>query len=310
MSQPPNRRRGRRTSRTAKPLDIPPQADPQSERPAAEAASAATALPAGVVVGDQVARVAQQAALAAGDVVPDPFAPAPLDPDTVTGTPEEQLATVTAAMRRAKATASTSAKAARARLTIELGAALDIAVDRSLYKAGGYPSVEAYAEAEIDLNRQYIYELIADSRRMREVMAAGLSEFSDSPPLASHAKVLAPLVAQDDGPVKAQKVLTAAKESGKVTAASLKAAAARLGYAAADLSAHAQRQEPFDNELAAKANAKLAAAADAAERALALYDEFLVLDALPADQARADTDLARLSKAARTLARHARDRRA
>ncbi|MFB7611626.1 hypothetical protein [Streptomyces gardneri] len=188
---------------------------------------------AGVAVGDEVAQAATRAAVAAGDIAPDPFDPQPLDPEAVTGTVEEQLATVTAALHRAKNTAAGSAKAARARLTVELGAALAIGLDRNLYKAGGYASVEAYAEGEVDLNRQYVNELIADSKRIRAVMAAGLSEFSDSPPLASHAKILAPILAQEDGPAKAQKVVTEAKSSGKkVTAAALAAAAKRLGFAA------------------------------------------------------------------------------
>ncbi|MFB6528692.1 hypothetical protein [Streptomyces sp. NPDC056399] len=85
---------------------------------------------------------------------------------------------MTAALHRAKSTAAGSAKAARARLTVELDAALAIALDRDLHKAGGYTSVETYAEAEVDLNRQYVYELIADSKRIRAVMAAGLSDTS------------------------------------------------------------------------------------------------------------------------------------
>ncbi|MFD3572001.1 hypothetical protein ACFWVK_33000, partial [Streptomyces sp. NPDC058667] len=141
----------RRASRTATALILPGPAAPITD---------ATA---GVAVGDQVAQAANRAAVAAGDIAPDPFAPEPLDPDAVTGTPEEQLAVVTAALHRAKATAAGSARAARVRLTIELGAALAIALDRDLYKAAGYPNVESYAEAEVDLNRQYIYELIADS---------------------------------------------------------------------------------------------------------------------------------------------------
>ncbi|MFB6833383.1 hypothetical protein [Streptomyces hydrogenans] len=61
-----------------------------------------------------------------------------------------------------------------------------------------------------------------------------------------------------------------------------------------------------DDGLAEKITAKLAAAADAAERALALYEEALALGGPPADPARAEADLARLAKAGRILAKQTR----
>lgn len=282
----------RRASRTATALILPGPAAPIAD---------ATA---GVAVGDQVAQAANRAAVAAGDIAPDPFTPQPLDPEAVTGTPQEQLATVTAALHRAKSTAAGSAKAARVRLTIELGAALDIALDRDLYKTGGYTSVEAYAEAEVDLNRQYVYELIADSKRIRAVMAAGLSEFSDSPPPASHAKVLAPIVAQDNGPARAQEVVTDVQASGKkVTAAALAAAAKRLGYTLPRPAPKVGDDQKSEQQRRTEAGRRLTAAADLAARALAQYEEALAVDAAPADLERAAADLARLNRIGRTLAK-------
>ncbi|MFB7454002.1 hypothetical protein [Streptomyces sp. NPDC056194] len=262
---------------------------------------------AGVAVGDQVAQAANRAAIAAGDITPDPFAPDPLDPDAVTGTPEEQLAVVTAALHRAKATAAGSARAARVRLTIELGAALAIALDRDLYKVAGYPNVETYAEAEVDLNRQYIYELIADSKRIRAVMAAGLSEFSDNPPPASHAKILAPIVAQEDGSTRAQEVVADAKaNSKKITAAALAAAAKRLGYTVFRPVSKTNDDQDDEQHRRAEAGRKLAAAADLAARALAQYEAALAVGVTPDDPERAATDLARLNRIGRTLAKQNR----
>ncbi|MCB8907682.1 MULTISPECIES: hypothetical protein [unclassified Streptomyces] len=63
-------------------------------------------------------------------------------------------------------------------------------------------------------------------------MPARLSELSDTPPRASHAKVLAPVVAQENGAAKAREVITAIRASGKeLTAAVLAAQVERLGYA-------------------------------------------------------------------------------
>ncbi|MFE0654187.1 hypothetical protein ACFVZH_37150 [Streptomyces sp. NPDC059534] len=286
----------RRTSRTADATGLVPG-------PAAPLSDAT----AGVAVGDQVAQAANRAAAVAGDIAPDPFAPEPLDPEAVTGTPQEQLAVVTAALHRAKATAAGSARAARVRLTIELGAALGIALDRDLYKAAGYLNVESYAEAEVDLNRQYIYELIADSKRIRTVMAAGLSEFSDNPPPASHAKVLAPIVAQEDGPTRAQEVVADAKvNSKKITAAALTAAAKRLGYTTSRPALKTDDGQEDEQRRRAEAGLKLTGAADLAARALAQYEAALALGVIPDDPERAAADLARLNRIGRTLAKQNR----
>ncbi|GHG23723.1 hypothetical protein ACFFSH_39185 [Streptomyces filamentosus] len=130
MSQPSNRRRSRRNGQTAAPMNLPLQPtftepqDPQQTELSAQAA--ASILPDGVAVGDQVARAAQEAALAAGDVVPDPFAPTPLDPAALTGTPAERLAQVEAALHAADARAGRSVRAAKVRWTIEKGTPLAI----------------------------------------------------------------------------------------------------------------------------------------------------------------------------------------
>ncbi|MFB8046613.1 hypothetical protein ACFC8F_35550 [Streptomyces hydrogenans] len=65
-------------------------------------------------------------------------------------------------------------------------------------------------------------------------------------------------------------------------------------------------EDQLDDGLAEKVTAKPAAAAGAAERALALYEEPLALGGPPVDPARAEGDLARLAKAGRVLAEQTR----
>ncbi|MEU2543843.1 hypothetical protein ABZ618_00055 [Streptomyces roseolus] len=314
MSQPANRRRGRRASRTATPLGLPPQPaltdaqDPQRDQAQAELPAQATApaLPDGVAVGDQVARAAQDAALAAGDIVLDPFAPTPLDPATLTGTPAERLAQVEAALRAADAHAGRSVRAAKARWTIEKGTALAILVEHDLYLARGHTSLDAYAEDVLQISRANVYGTIEAAAMLRAVLdAERVSKILDTPPNVSQARALAPVLALTNGEDKAAEVITAIQSNGKkVTAAAITATATRLGYTTPP--AQTRAEELDDGKLAEKVNAKLAAAADAAERALALYDEALALDIEPADQARAEADLARLAKASRILAKYAR----
>ncbi|MER5740460.1 hypothetical protein ABT117_33005 [Streptomyces sp. NPDC002262] len=317
MSQPSNRRRGRRASRTATPLGVPPQPalsdaqDPQQDQAQAElpAQAAAPAFPGGVAVGDQVARAAQDAALAAGDVVLDPFVPTPLDPATLAGTPVERLAQVEAALRAADAHAGRSVRAAKVRWTIEKGTALAILVEHDLYTAAGFTSLDAYATEVLHISRDNVYKTIEAAAALRAVLdAERVSKIFYTPPNVSQAKALAPLLALDAGEDKAVKVVTEVQAGGKkLTAAAIIATAVRLGYTTSP--AQIRAEELDDGKLAEKVNAKLAAAADAAERALALYDEALALDVEPAERARADADLARLAKASRILAKYARHSR-
>lgn len=296
----------RRSSCTAAPLPTQPTAAPAQQT----AAPAAPVLPEGVAVGDQVARVAHQAALAAGDVAADPFAPDPLDPAALTGTPAERLGQVEAALRAADEHAGRSVRAAKARWTIEKGAALKILVDHDLYLARGHVSLDAYATDVLHISRDNVYKTIEAATALRTVLDANrLSKIFYTPPNASQARALAPILALVGGEDLAVKVVTDVQESGKkVTAAAITATAKRLGYT--PLPTETRYEDPdtdlLDAEAAEKTNTKLAAAADAAERALALYEEALTLNVPPADQARADADLARLTKAGRVLAKQPR----
>ncbi|MCX5395386.1 hypothetical protein [Streptomyces sp. NBC_00094] len=138
-------------------------------------------------------------------------------------------------------------------------------------------------------------------------MAAGLSEFSDSPLPASHAKALAPTLAQDNGTAKAHEVVTDVQASGKkVTAAALAAAAKRLGYTLPRPARKAGDDQEAEKQRREEAGRRLTAAADLAARALAQYEEALALDAAPAGLERAAADLARLNRIGRTLAKQTR----
>ncbi|MFD5110341.1 hypothetical protein [Streptomyces cinereoruber] len=211
----------RRASRTADTTPLVP-----GPAPAADTTT-------GVAVGDQVALAAHQAALAAGDITPDPFTPQPLDAATLTGTPAERLALVEAALRAADDHATGSVKAAKARWTIEKGAALRILVDQDLYTARGHASLAAYADEVLHTSRDNVYKTIEAAEALRAILAAPrVSKIFDTPPNASQAKALVPVLALDSGEDKAVEIVTDVKTSGrKLTAAALTAAARRLGYA-------------------------------------------------------------------------------
>ncbi|MFK3735016.1 hypothetical protein ACI2LJ_32655 [Streptomyces sp. NPDC088090] len=248
------------------------------------------------------------AAIAAGDVVL-----APLDPAALTGTPAERLAQVEAALRAADAHAGRSVRAAKVRWTIEKGTALAILVEHDLYTAAGFTWLDAYATEVLHISRDNVYKTIEAATVLRAVLdAERVSKIFYTPPNVSQAKALAPLLALDAGEDKAVKVVTEIQASGKkLTAAAITATAARLGYTLPPVGdryeeTDADLLEQFHDEAGEKANAKMAAAADAAERALALYEEALALGVPPAEQARADADRARLTKAGRILAKQNR----
>ncbi|MEU3633009.1 hypothetical protein AB0F34_20820, partial [Streptomyces fradiae] len=250
---------------------------------------------------------ANRAAVAAGDIAPDPFTPQPLDAAALTGTPAERLALVEAALRAADDHAADSVKAAKIRWTIEKGAALKILVDQHLYTARGHTSLATYADEVLHTSRDNVYKTIEAADALRTVLAATrVSKIFDTPPNASQAKVLAPVLALDSGEDKAVEILIDIKTSGKKpTASALKAAAKRLGYTAA-IPTPTPGADTDDAQRRTEANRKMTAAADAAERALALYEEALALGVTPAHPARADADLARLTRAGRVLAKQTR----
>ncbi|MFB7452930.1 hypothetical protein [Streptomyces sp. NPDC056194] len=262
----------------------------------------------GVAVGDQVAEAASNAVALAGGMAVDSFIPTPLDPETVTGTPAERLAKVEAALRAADEHAARSVRAAKIRWTIESGAALKILVDDDLYTARGYTSLDAYADEVLHISRTNVYKTIEAGAALRTVLSARrVSKIFDTPPNASQARALVPVLGLTDGEGKAVNVITDVKASGKkLTAAAITAAAKRLGCTGPVIPSPAPSTDAVDAERRAEAGRRLAAAADAAERVLALYEEVLVADIAPADADRAAADLTRLAKAGRVLAKQTR----
>ncbi|SMQ21987.1 hypothetical protein SAMN06272771_7717 [Streptomyces sp. Ag82_O1-12] len=237
-----------------------------------------------------------------------PYGAEPVDPARLPTEPRARLDALLEAMQAADAKASLSVRHAKARWTIEKGIPLGILVDERAYEAAGYTALEPFADEVLHISRGHVYELVGDARRL--VAVAPLSEISDKPLVPSQAKVLAPILELESGMEKARKTLLETQQAGKVTAATLKRTAVRLGYAAklpGQASADdAPKVDPA--ELAAQVNRELHAAASAAERAVALLTSALASvdeGVAPADSKTASVDLSRLRTAAERIARRA-----
>jgi hypothetical protein len=156
----------------------------------------------------------------------DPFLPQPVDPAAVTGSAEERLAAFEAAIDRAKETAGTTLKAARARFVVEAGTALRAIRDQDggLYKVT-HETFEEYITARWDMDRSRAYQLI-DAAPVMLVM----SKIFDTAPVESHARVLAPVL-EGHGEPAVREVYAAMQTKGeKVTAQAIRDTADRLGY--------------------------------------------------------------------------------
>ncbi|MFB7031316.1 MULTISPECIES: hypothetical protein [unclassified Streptomyces] len=130
--------------------------------------------------------------------------------------------------------AASSVKAAKARWTIEKGAALKILVDQDLCTARGRTSLAAYADEVLYTSRDNVYktiETIEAVEALQAVLAAPrVSKIFDTPQgLPGQGPI--PVLALDSGEDKAVEIVTDVKTSGKkVTAAALTVTAKRLGY--------------------------------------------------------------------------------
>jgi hypothetical protein len=174
---------------------------------------------------------------------PDPFAPLPVDPATVTGSAEERLAVFEAAIDRAKETAGSTLKAARARFVVETGTALRAIRDEDggLYKVS-HATFEEYIAARWDMDRSRAYQLI-DAAPVMLVM----SKIFDAAPVESHARVLAPVL-EGHGEPAVREVVAAVRTTGeKITAAAIREAADRLNYLP-DPAAPADDAEPLPTD--------------------------------------------------------------
>jgi hypothetical protein len=157
---------------------------------------------------------------------PDPFTPQPIDPATVTGTDEEKLAAYEAAIDRAKETAGTTLKAARARFVVEAGTALRAIRDQDggLYKVT-HTTFEDYISARWDMDRTRAYQLI-DAAPAMLVM----SKIFDTAPVESQARAALPAL-ESHGEVAVKEIVAAIRTAGeKVTAKTITEHGRRLGY--------------------------------------------------------------------------------
>ncbi len=174
----------------------------------------------------EVLRARHSTTIPAVPAQPDPFAPQPVDPAAVTGSAEQRLAAFEAAIDRAKETAGTTLKAARARFVVEAGTALRAIRDEDggLYKVT-HATFDEYIGARWDMDRTRAYQLI-DAAPVMLVM----SKIFDTAPVESHARVLAPVL-QGHGEPAVREVFAAVRTTGeKVTAAAIREAAGRLHY--------------------------------------------------------------------------------
>ncbi|MFE5948165.1 hypothetical protein [Streptomyces sp. NPDC056480] len=112
---------------------------------------------------------------------------------------------------------------AKMRASVVKGELLRLLLDRRAPEHRGL-TVGDYAES-LGVKRQYVYDLIGAARNIR--VLAPLIEETSTPVVASQAAVLAPLYEAD--PEAASLVLQAAKDTGKLSAASLTDAARELG---------------------------------------------------------------------------------
>lgn len=193
----------------------------------------------------EVLRARHSATPPAAAAQPDPFAPQPVDPREVTGTAAERLAAFEAAIDRAKETAGTTLKAARARFVVEAGTALRAIRDEDggLYKLT-HATFEEYIDARWEMDRSRAYQLI-DAAPVMLVM----SKIFDAAPVESHARVLAPVYASHGEPA-VREVFASVRTAGeKVTAAAIREAADRLGYVRVPVQPSADEREalPVDH---------------------------------------------------------------
>lgn len=155
-----------------------------------------------------------------------PFVPAPVDPETVTGTPAEKLAVFEAALDRARDAAGETLKASRARFVVEAGTALRAIrdVDGGLYKLT-HSTFEDYVQDKWGMDRSRAYQLVDAAPVMRAMW-----KIFDAAPIESHTPIVAPVL-EVHGEVAVQEVVASIRTAGeKVTALSLREAIGRLGY--------------------------------------------------------------------------------
>ncbi|WP_327267214.1 hypothetical protein OG444_40560 (plasmid) [Streptomyces sp. NBC_01232] len=150
--------------------------------------------------------------------------PASFETSTLDGMDEaKQVETLEAAYWDADRAEVRSFQLAKMQGSVLKGELLQLLLERRAHEHRGL-TVGDYAES-LGIKRQYVYDLIGAAQDIRAL--APLIEETSTPVVASQAAVLAPLYKAD--PEAAGLVLQAAKDSGKLSAASLTEAARDLG---------------------------------------------------------------------------------
>ncbi|WP_267133069.1 hypothetical protein, partial [Streptomyces alkaliphilus] len=162
---------------------------------------------------------------------------APIDPTTLTGTPDERLAALEAAVDRAASTAAESGRRIKARYVIEAGTALRAIRDGELYPG----TWEEYVTTRHDLSLRRSYQLMEAAPALQRVWTCKILH---TPPNESQALAIDPVI-ETHGEDAARKIVKAIEEAGRrPTAAALKATARELGYTAPEEPRRAPQETP------------------------------------------------------------------
>ncbi|MFF9345342.1 hypothetical protein ACF1CG_36985 [Streptomyces sp. NPDC014773] len=284
----------RRKSRTAAPVPV-----------GSPGQTTAPGIPDSLSVGDQVAAAANAAAATAGGGTAALRAladgPQRIIPAQFTGTDAERLAQLEDALDGAATRAGRAIDLMKGWLDEQRGTVLREIHAHDLYKVKA-KSFEQYVWDRWKLKRARAYQLM-DAAPVLALMSA----IADTPPVVSTATALVPVL-KTHGADAVRGVLEQAHATAKDTGTKLTTAAIKRAVRDSGLAATPAAVDPATVEQARREEAgrKLTAAADTAERALALYEEALAADIAPADIIRAAVDLSRLTKVGRVLGKQTR----
>lgn len=179
-------------------------------------------------VAEAGAAVAQPSAFAGGRV---------LSADDVTGTPEEQLAYVTEQLREI----DTLGRRAEDFATLNKGALLEVAQERNLHTVAGHSNFGVWAGEVLDVEPNYVFELLTDARRIRSLVLLG-DDAAQYLTRASARKVMAEVVEQQG--IEAAQIVLSEGVARAVQEGKRRPTAALLTRLAADLAAPPAPQIP------------------------------------------------------------------
>ncbi|MFJ5646361.1 hypothetical protein [Streptomyces sp. NPDC093223] len=150
-----------------------------------------------------------------------------ISPEDISGSAEEQLAYVTKRLYEI----DHLGRQAEDFVVLNKGVLLEVAQERELHTAAGHTNFSVWAGAVLDIEPKYVFEVMKDAARIREISAALESGWSDHLTRASARKVMADVIA-DQGPEAANVVLSegvarAAAQGKRRPTAALLAAVAR-----------------------------------------------------------------------------------